>query len=90
MGIVKAEILGADGGRELSTTSPEARLPLVTCRTSESGEEEGRTDMPRLDPKKREEAYSLRLQGKSFAEIARTLHMSPKTVRRLEYGWVDK
>lgn len=46
--------------------------------------------MPRLDPKKREEAYSLRLQGKSFAEIARTLHMSPKTVRRLEYGWVDK
>jgi hypothetical protein len=46
--------------------------------------------MPALDLKKMEQAFSLRLQGKSFAEIARTLHMAPRTLRKLEHGWVDK
>ena len=46
--------------------------------------------MPALDPKKRRQAFRLRLQRKSFAEISRTLHMAPTTIRRLECGWVDK
>ena len=46
--------------------------------------------MPTLDPKKKKQAFKLRLQRKSFAEISRTLHMAPATIRKLEYGWVDK
>ena len=46
--------------------------------------------MPSLDPKKRKQAFKLRLQKKSFAEIARTLHMSDNTVRNLEVGWIDR
>ncbi len=46
--------------------------------------------MPALNPKKRKQAYRLRLQRKSIAEIARTLSMAPATVRKLEHGWVDK
>ena len=46
--------------------------------------------MPALDPKKKKAAFRLRLQRKSFSEISRQLHMAPATVRKLEYGWVDK
>lgn len=46
--------------------------------------------MPALDPKKKKKAFKLRLQRKSFAEISRTLHMAPATIRKLECGWVDK
>jgi hypothetical protein len=46
--------------------------------------------MPALDPKKKRQAFKLRLERKSFSEISRTLHMAPATVRKLEYGWVDK
>ena len=46
--------------------------------------------MPALDLKKKLRALKLRLQRKSLAEIARTLHMAPATLRKLESGWVDK
>lgn len=46
--------------------------------------------MPTLDPKKRKQAYRLRLQRTSIAEISRRLHMAPATIRKLEHGWVDK
>jgi hypothetical protein len=39
--------------------------------------------MPALDPKKKLRALKLRLQRKSLAQIARTLHMAPTTLRRL-------
>ena len=46
--------------------------------------------MPTLDPKKRKQAYRLRLQRISIAEVSRRLHMAPATIRKLEHGWVDK
>jgi len=46
--------------------------------------------MPTLDPKKSKQAYRLRLQRISIAEISRRLHMAPATIRKLEHGWVDK
>ena len=46
--------------------------------------------MPALDQKKKRKALKLRLRKKSFAEISRTLHMAPATLRNLEYGWIDK
>jgi len=46
--------------------------------------------MPTLDPKKRKQAFRLRLQRISIAEVSRRLHMAPATIRKLERGWVDK
>jgi hypothetical protein len=46
--------------------------------------------MPTLDPRKRKQAYRLRLQRISIAEVSRRLHMAPATIRKLEHGWVDK
>jgi hypothetical protein len=46
--------------------------------------------MPALDQKKKRRALELRLRKKSFAEISRTLHMAPATLRNLEYGWIDR
>ena len=45
--------------------------------------------MSKTDSRKRKKAFRMRLEGKSYAEIGRTLHMTPRTIRHLENGWTD-
>ena len=46
--------------------------------------------MSRLDPRKKKTALKMRLERKTCAEIAKKLHMTPRTVHNLEHGWTDK
>jgi len=45
--------------------------------------------MRRGYPQKREKAFRLRVERKTFAEIARELNVAARTVSRWENGWLD-
>ena len=45
--------------------------------------------MAKISTKKREQAFLMRMDRKSFAEIAKETGVSAKTVSRWEHGWID-
>lgn len=46
--------------------------------------------MPNVPEWKKKKAFRMRLERRSYAEVARECHMSSKTISQLELGWTDK